>query len=234
MLSDGWTFDESFKGSTGDTLYGKDFLREIYIKAKPDVTCRVTVPVLWDKETETIVNNESSEVIRIFNSAFDEITGSTDDYWPEELRGQIEPINDRIYDTFNNGVYKAGFATSQSAYDAAIHPLFETLDWLERHLSTSRYLLGDRITEADWRLFPTLIRFDKVYHTHFKCNRRRIVDYPALWAYTRELYQWPGIADTVKFGHFVRHYHYSHETVNPHRIIPINPEPDFWEPHGRG
>ena len=234
MLQDGWTFDTDTYGATGDTLYGLPFARDIYTRAKPDYTGRVTVPVLWDKERETIVSNESSEIIRMLNSAFDAITGNTADYWPEDLREAIAPINERIYDTFNNGVYKAGFATTQEAYDEAVGPLFDTLDWLENRLSTHRYLMGDRLTEADWRLFTTLVRFDQVYHLHFKCNRRRIIDYPNLWAYTRELFQMPGIADTVNFKHIVRHYHYSHDSINPHRIIPINPVLDFDEPHGRG
>jgi putative glutathione S-transferase len=233
MLGDGWTFETDAHGATGDTLYGLPFARDIYTKADPAVSGRVTVPILWDKARETIVSNESSEIIRMFNSAFDEITGNELDFWPEELRTRIEPINDRIYNTFNNGVYKAGFATSQEAYDAAVHPLFDTLDWLETLLSNDRYLLGARITEADWRLFTTLVRFDLVYHQHFKCNRRRIIDYPALWAYTRELFQWPGVADTVNFDHIVRHYHYSHDTINPNRIIPINPVLDWQAPHGR-
>ncbi|SLN68705.1 Glutathionyl-hydroquinone reductase YqjG [Roseivivax jejudonensis] len=233
MLSEGWELRDDFPGATGDQLYGVDFLREIYLKADPKVSGRVTVPVLWDGERETIVSNESAEIIRMLNSAFDGITGNTDDYWPVSLRDTIEPINARIYDTVNNGVYKSGFATSQEAYEEAVYPLFESLDWIEDILSKNRYLAGDRITEADWRLFTTLIRFDKVYHGHFKCNRNRIVDSPALWAYTRELYQWPGIADTVHFDHITRHYHYSHESVNPHRIIPIGPELDLMAPHGR-
>ncbi|MBY6117984.1 MULTISPECIES: glutathione S-transferase family protein [Mameliella] len=233
MLGDGWTFETDDKGATGDTLYGLPFLRDIYTKADPQATTRVTVPVLWDKHRETIVSNESAEIIRMFNSAFDGITGNTQDFWPEALREAIEPVNARIYDTLNNGVYKSGFATTQEAYDSAVHPLFDTLDWIEDRLSHNRYLMGDRITEADWRLFTTLIRFDKVYHGHFKCNRARIVDYPNLWAYTRELYQWPGVAETVNFDHITRHYHYSHETVNPHRIVPIGPELDLGAPHGR-
>ncbi|PKP85016.1 MAG: glutathione-dependent reductase [Alphaproteobacteria bacterium HGW-Alphaproteobacteria-2] len=233
MLDDGWSFATDYPGATGDSLYGSRFLREIYTRADPKVSGRVTVPVLWDKVRETIVSNESSEIIRMFNSAFDRITGNTKDYWPEDLRAAIEPVNARIYDTLNNGVYKAGFATTQEAYDAAVHPLFDTLDWLEERLATRRYLMGDRLTEADWRLFPTLIRFDPVYHLHFKCNRRRLIDYPNLWAYTRELYQWPGVRETVMFDHIVRHYHYSHDSVNPHRIIPINPVIDYDEPHGR-
>ena len=233
MLSDGWTFETDAAGATGDTLYGLPFLRDVYVKAKPDVSGRVTVPVLWDKRQQTIVSNESSEIIRMLNSAFDGITGNTADFWPEALRGEIEEVNARIYGTLNNGVYKSGFATTQKAYEAAVHPLFDTLDWLEDRLSTRRYLMGDRVTEADWRLFPTLVRFDPVYHLHFKCNRKRIVDYPNLWAYTRELYQWPGVAGTVNFDHIVRHYHYSHESINPHRIVPINPVIDWQAPHGR-
>ena len=234
MLKEGWTFEIDDKGATGDTLYGSDFARDIYTRADPRFTGRVTVPILWDKERETIVSNESSEIIRMFNSAFDAITGNKDDYWPEEMRAQIAPVNDRIYDTVNNGVYKSGFATTQEAYDAAVVPLFETLDWIEARLSKGRYLMGDRLTEADWRLFTTLVRFDPVYHLHFKCNKKRIVDYPNIWGYTRELFQMPGVADTVNFGHIVRHYHYSHESINPNRIIPINPDLDFLEPHGRG
>jgi len=170
----------------------------------------------------------------MFNSAFDAITGNTVDYWPADLRDAMAPVNDRIYDTLNNGVYKAGFATTQKAYDAAVVPLFETLDWLEARLGENRYLMGDKLTEADWRLFTTLIRFDPVYHGHFKCNRARIVDYPAIWAYVRALYQWPGVAETVHFDHITRHYHYSHETINPHRIVPIGPRPDYLAAHGRG
>jgi putative glutathione S-transferase len=233
MLSDGWTFDTDFPGATGDTLYGLPFARDIYLKADPKVSGRVTVPILWDKQRETIVSNESSEIIRMLNSAFDGLTGNRDDYWPEPLRDDIAMVNDRVYDTVNNGVYKSGFATTQEAYDAAVVPLFESLDWLEERLSSQRYLVGDQITEADWRLFTTLVRFDAVYHLHFKCNRRRITDYPNLWAYTRELYQVPGVAGTVNLDHIVRHYHYSHETINPYRIIPINPILDFDAPHGR-
>ncbi|NNE82098.1 MAG: glutathione S-transferase family protein [Silicimonas sp.] len=234
MLSDGWTLSDDFPGATGDTLYGLPFLREIYLKADPQISGRVTVPVLWDKVNETIVSNESSEIIRMFNSAFDGITGNTDDFWPEELREAIEPVNDRIYETLNNGVYRSGFATTQEAYDEAVGLLFDTLDWLEDRLGDNRYLMGDRVTEADWRLVPTLFRFDPVYHTHFKCNRNYLRDYPNLWAYARALYQWPGVAETVNFEHIVRHYHYSHDSINPHRIIPINPQLDWNEPHGRG
>jgi putative glutathione S-transferase len=234
MLDDGWTFDTSFPGATGDTLFGLPFARDIYTRADPKFSGRVTVPILWDKAQGTIVSNESSEIIRMLNSAFDQITGNTDDYWPEPMRDDIEAVNARIYDTFNNGVYKSGFATTQAAYEEAVHPLFDTLDWIEETLSKHRYLLGDTVTEADWRLFPTLVRFDSVYHLHFKCNRKRIVDYPNLWAYTRELFQWPGVAETVNLDHIVRHYHYSHDMINPHRIIPINPVLNFAAPHGRG
>ncbi|MBW7056146.1 glutathione S-transferase family protein [Paracoccus bogoriensis] len=234
MGSEGWEFRTDFDGATGDRQFGLAYLREVYVKARPDASGRVTVPVLWDKETGQIVSNESADIIRMFNSAFDDITGNRDDYCPEDLREAIEPINDRIYDTVNNGVYKAGFATTQAAYDKAVHPLFDSLDWIEGMLSENRYLTGDRITEADWRLFTTVLRFDAVYHTHFKCNRRRIVDYPNLWGWARELYQWPGVAETVHFDHITRHYYYSHDMINPHRIIPIGPRPDWTAPHGRG
>lgn len=233
MLSEGWTFRTDDHGATGDHLFGLRFARDIYLKASPKMNGRVTVPILWDKDRGTIVSNESAEIIRMFNSAFDPITGNTDDYWPKDLREAIAPVNDRIYDTFNNGVYKAGFATTQEAYDKAVHPVFETLDWLEERLAGNRYLMGDRLTEADWRLWTTLVRFDAVYHLHFKCNRKRIADYPNLTGFMRELYQMPGIAGTVNLPHIVRHYHYSHESINPHRIIPINPEPNFEAPHGR-
>lgn len=238
MLSDGWTLKGEYPGATGDTLFGLPFARDIYTKADPTMSGRVTVPILWDKKSETIVSNESSEIIRMFNSAFGGLTGNSDDYWPAHMRDEIEEVNARIYDTLNNGVYRCGFATSQKAYDEAAATLFETLDWLEDRLSKSRYLMGDQITEADWRLVATLFRFDLVYHLHFKCNRSRIVDFPNLWAFTRELYQWVApngtrIAETVNFDHIVRHYHYSHETINPHRIIPINPVIDWDEPHGR-
>jgi putative glutathione S-transferase len=234
MLSDGWTFETDDHGATGDTLFGMQFARDIYIKSQPDMSGRVTVPILWDKKKNTIVSNESSEIIRMFNAAFNDITSNADDYWPDDMRDAIAPVNDRIYDTLNNGVYKSGFATTQAAYKKAVHPLFETLDWLEERLSTHRYLIGDKITEADWRLWTTLIRFDPVYHLHFKCNRKRIADYPNLIGYTRELYQVAGVAETVNMDHIVRHYHYSHETINPNRIIPINPVQDLSIPHERG
>ncbi|WIV51013.1 glutathione S-transferase family protein [Marivivens sp. LCG002] len=234
MLSDGWTFGTDFDGATGDTLFGFDFLREIYTKADPKISGRVTVPILWDKEQGTIVSNESSEIIRMFNSAFDGITGNTDDYWPEALRDKIEAVNERIYDTVNNGVYKSGFATTQGAYEEAVEPLFESLDWIEDTLSRNRYLLGEALTEADWRLWTTLVRFDAVYHGHFKCNRRRIVDYPNIWAYTRELYQRPGVAETLDLDHITAHYYYSHDMINPTRVVPVGPDLDWNAPHGRG
>jgi len=234
MMTDGWTFATNFPGATGDSLFGSNFVREIYTRADPQVSGRVTVPILWDKQTNTIVSNESSEITRMFNTAFNGLTGNNADYWPEDLKAEIETVNNRIYSTLNNGVYKSGFASTQTAYDEAVTALFDTLDWLETRLSANRYLMGERVTEADWRLFPTLIRFDPVYHTHFKCNRKWLREYPNLWAYTRELYQWPGVAGTVHLDHIVRHYHYSHETINPNRIIPINPVIDYDEPHGRG
>ena len=234
MLNDGWTFETDFDGATGDTLFGLPFLRDIYTRTDQTISGRVTVPILWDKERQTIVSNESSEIIRMLNSAFNEITGNTQDYWPESLHDQIEALNHRIYDTVNNGVYKSGFATSQSAYEEAVDPLFDSLDWLEGILSTNRYLTGDTLTEADWRLWTTLVRFDVVYHGHFKCNRRKLSEYPNLWAYTRELYQIKGVAETTHFDHISHHYHYSHDTINPHRIVPIGPDLDWNAPHGRG
>lgn len=233
MLEDGWSFETDDHGATGDPLFGSRFVHELYQRADPACTGRATVPILWDKHRNTIVSNESSEIIRMFNSAFDGLTGNTDDYWPEPLRDEIEAVNARIYDTLNNGVYKCGFASTQAAYDAAIVPLFDTLDWLEARLSSNRYLIGDRVSEADWRLFPTLVRFDPVYQVHFKCSRSRIVDFPNLWAYTRELYQWSCVAETVNLAHIVRHYYFSHDSINPNRIVPLTATPDFGAPHGR-
>ena len=215
-------------------MLGKDFLYEVYAQAAPDYTGRVSVPVLWDKNAGTIVNNESSEILRMFNSAFNGLTGNENDYYPEALRARIDEVNDRVYTTLNNGVYKSGFARTQEAYEAAVVPLFETLDWLEEILSNSRYVAGDVVTEADWRLFPTLLRFDPVYVGHFKCNLRCLREYPSLWVYTRELYQWPGIRETVNLPQTKLHYYGSHETVNPTRIVPLGPSLDFDEPHGRG
>lgn len=234
MLSEGWEFRTDFPGATGDELFGSRYLRDIYLRARPDASGRVTVPVLWDKQQGAIVSNESADIIRMFNSAFDGLTGNDANFCPESLRGQIDALNTRIYDTVNNGVYKAGFATSQAAYDKAIGPLFQSLDWIEGLLAEARYLAGDRVTEADWRLFTTICRFDSVYHTHFKCNRQRIVDYPNLWGWARELYQWPGVAATVRQDHITRHYYFSHDMINPNRIIPIGPELDWTVPHGRG
>ena len=233
MLEDGWSFRTDFPDATGDTLMHLPFLRDVYLRADPRATTKVTVPVLWDKERGTIVNNESSEVIRMMTSAWDRITGNTLDLWPKDLREAIEPVNARIYDTVNNGVYRAGFAQSQKAYDEAVRALFDTLDWLEARLSQSRWLMGDRFTEADIRLFTTLVRFDTVYHGHFKCNRRKLIEYPAIWGFTRDVYQTPGVAETVHLDHIARHYYYSHEGINPTRIVPIGPDLDFQAPHGR-
>ena len=232
MGETGWTFQEG-QGTIADPINGAQQLHQVYTAAKPDYTGRVTVPVLWDKERGTIVSNESSEIIRMFNSAFDGIGDSSLDFYPEPLREEIDAVNARVYETVNNGVYRSGFATTQEAYEEAVTALFETLDWLEERLSRQRYLVGDRITEADWRLFTTLVRFDPVYVGHFKCNLRRLVDYPNLWAYTRELFQIPGIADTVDFHHIKNHYYGSHGSINPTRVVPLGPQIDFTEPHGR-
>jgi putative glutathione S-transferase len=233
MGQQGWTFDES-TGSSGDALNGANTLADIYRLANPRFTGRVTVPVLWDKERRTIVNNESADIIRMLNSAFDAHTAAREDYYPEALRGEIDRINMRVYESVNNGVYRAGFATEQNAYEEAFTRLFETLDELEQLLSQQRYLAGAALTEADWRLFTTLVRFDAVYHGHFKCNRRRIVDYPNLWNYLRDLYQTPGIAETVNMDHIKRHYYGSHPHINPTGIVPLGPEIDFTTPHDPG
>ena len=222
MADDGWSFAPG-EGVVADGVNHAALMQDIYRAADPHFTGRVTVPVLWDRQHRTIVNNESAEIIRIFNSAFDNLGAAPGDYWPEALRAEIEAVNTRIYATLNNGVYKAGFARTQAAYEAAVTPLFETLDWLEQRLSTQDFLCGDTVSEADWRLFTTLIRFDAVYHGHFKCNIRRIVDYPNLSDYLRALYQAPGIAGTVDFGHIKRHYYMSHPWVNPSRIVPAGP-----------
>ncbi len=222
----GWNFDKA-NGSTGDALFGKDTMWQVYTQAEPDFTGRVTVPVLWDKKTGTIVSNESSEIIRMFNSAFNELNGNTDDYYPEALREEIDTINARVYDDINNGVYKAGFATTQEAYDEAVSKLFDALDWVENLLGERAYLTGDSITEADWRLFTTLVRFDAVYVGHFKCNRKRIADYPNLSHYLKALYEVPGVKETVDLDHIRTHYYWSHTTINPHRIIPVGPELPF-------
>ncbi len=222
----GWNFDKA-EGSTGDALFGKETMWQVYTQADPDYTGRVTVPVLWDKKTGTIVSNESSEIIRMFNSAFNELTGNTDDYYPEALREEIDAINARVYDDINNGVYKAGFATTQEAYDEAVSKLFDALDWVENLLGDRAYLTGEDITEADWRLFTTLVRFDAVYVGHFKCNRKRIADYPNISHYLKALYEVPGVKETVDLDHIRTHYYWSHTTINPHRIIPIGPELPF-------
>lgn len=234
MGEDGWTFATDFPRTTGDTVLGTAFLREVYLADEPEATTKVTVPVLWDKATSRIVSNESSEIVRMLNSAFDGVTGNTLDFHPEALRDEIDRVNERVYPGLNNGVYRAGFARTQAAYDIAAREVFETLDWMEDRLGRSRYLAGDRLTEADWRAATTLFRFDLVYNTHFKCNRRRIIDYPRLWDYTRELYQTPGIAGTVDFEHIVNHYYRSHPEINPTRIIPIGPVIDWTEPRRGG
>ncbi len=232
MLDNGWEFKE-YPGSTGDKLYGFDYAHQIYTKAKPEITTRVTVPILWDKQTETIVNNESAEIIRIFNSGFNALTSNDDDYYPEALRQKIDDINEMVYHDINNGVYKAGFATTQKAYEEAVNALFHALDIVDERLSKQRYLVGSNITEADWRLFTTLIRFDAVYHGHFKCNKKQIADYPNIYGYMKELYQVPGVAETVNFDHIKRHYYFSHTMINPTQIIPVGPEQDLMSAHGR-
>jgi glutathionyl-hydroquinone reductase len=232
MGDDGWTFAPG-EGVIPDTVNGVSVLHELYTRADPSYSGRVTVPVLWDKRQNTIVNNESAEIIRMFNSAFDGIGARPGDYYPVALRTEIDRVNARIYDTVNNGVYKAGFAGTQEAYEAAVVPLFESLDWLEERLGKNSFLVGDQPTEADWRLFTTLVRFDPVYFGHFKCNVRRLMDYPHLWAYTRELYQWPGVAATVDLDHIKRHYYGSHRHINPTGIVPVGPAIDFSAAHGR-
>jgi len=232
MLENGWTFDTD-AGSTGDHLYGHDFMHQIYTRNIADYTGRVTVPILWDKKKECIVSNESADIIRMFNSAFNGLTGNTDDYYPAALHSNIDAVNDLVYNTVNNGVYKSGFATTQNAYEKAFNELFNSLDILEQRLQKQRYLAGSRLTEADWRLFTTLVRFDAVYHGHFKCNKCRIEDYPALSNYLRELYQVAGVADTVNFHHIQRHYYYSHDMINPTRIVPAGPDVDYLRPHNR-
>jgi glutathionyl-hydroquinone reductase len=232
MGKEGWVFGTS--GAEIDTVNGKAKLSEIYLLADPHFTGRVTVPVLWDKKNGTIVNNESAEIIRMFNSAFDPFTDVRTDYYPADLRGAIDSINTVVYENVNNGVYRAGFATTQSAYEEAFLALFATLDELERRLAKQRYLVGNTLTEADWRLFTTLIRFDAVYVGHFKCNLRRIADYPNLSNYLRELYQVPGVAETVSIDHIKRHYYSSHRKINPTGIVPLGPELDFTAPHDRG
>ena len=233
MLENGWSFEKDDHGAVGDELFGCEYLHQIYTRSSPGASGRVTVPVLWDRKQDCIVSNESSEIIRMFNSAFDRITGNRDDYWPEELRDEIEEVNVDIYENINNGVYRTGFATTVRAYEESVTRLFDALDRMEARLSAQRYLTGDRITEADWRFFPTLVRFDPVYVGHFKCNIRRIADYPALSGYMRELYQMPGIAEKVVMSHIKQHYYGSHPTLNPTGIVPAGPLLDYESPHGR-
>lgn len=232
MGDEGWTFAEG-EGVIPDPILNAVNVHEIYTAAQADYTGRVTVPILWDKKTNTIVSNESPEIIRMFNSAFDDIGAIPGDFSPPELLAEIDELNEFIYPTINNGVYRAGFATTQEAYDEAVVEVFDALDTLEKRLENRRYLTGNTITEADWRLFTTLVRFDAVYVGHFKCNLHRIVDYPNLWGYLRDLYQVPGIADTVAMDYIKAHYYGSHETINPTRIVPIGPKIDFMSPHGR-
>ncbi|HET7479373.1 MAG TPA: glutathione S-transferase family protein, partial [Rubrobacteraceae bacterium] len=232
MGDDGWAFYDE-PGVIPDTVNGAHYLREVYAKADPEYTGRVTTPVLWDKETGTIVNNESREIIRMLDTEFGEFSTTGADYCPDGLRDEIDAIITAIYEPINNGVYRSGFATSQEAYEEAVTELFDALDYWEGVLSERRYLCGGRITEADWCMFPTLVRFDAVYHGHFKCNLRRIVDYPNLWGYLRDLYQQPGVAETVNMEHIKKHYYRSHESINPTRIVPKGPILDFSGTHGR-
>lgn len=225
MLENGWELK--------DPLYGFDYLYQLYLKADPSYEGRVTVPVLWDKHTQTIVSNESADIIRMFNTAFDHLTGNTSDYYPVERQETINTVNKRVYESINNGVYLCGFATTQQAYERAFNALFASLDWVEGILSKQRYLTGAQLTEADWRLFTTLIRFDAVYFGHFKTNRQQIADYPAMSKYLRELFQVKGIADTVNFEHIKTHYYASHLTINPTGIIPVGPLQDFMQAHNR-
>ncbi len=227
MLNHGWSFSDP------DPLFGVHYLHQIYTRAKPDYSGRVTVPVLWDKRRNTIVSNESSEIIRMFNSEFNQLTGNDDDYYPVHLRPQIEKWNDVIYPAINNGVYRCGFATTQQAYEEAFKKLFTALEEINRHLVKSRYLCGDVITEADWRLYTTLVRFDAVYFGHFKCNKMRIEDYPYLQDYLRELYQMPAAKHTTNFYHIKRHYYFSHKQINPSQIIPAGPVLHLDTPHHR-
>lgn len=234
MLENGWEFSQDQQHALHDPLYGLDFLYQLYLKADPSYSGRVTVPVLWDKQKQTIVSNESADIIRMFNSAFNDITGNELDFYPADLQDAIETINAEVYDNVNNGVYKCGFATQQDAYEEAFDALFATLDKLEGRLQKQRFLTGDRVTEADWRLFTTLVRFDAVYHGHFKTNQRRIVDYPALWDYVRALYQVSGVEETVVMDHIKTHYYGSHTMINPTQIVPRGPALDFNAPHQRG
>ena len=233
MRDHGWTFIKD-EGVVADPIFNADYMHQVYTAADPKYSGRVTIPVLWDKKQNKFVSNESSEIIRMFNSAFDGVGAKAGDYYPEALRAEIDHINDKVYDNVNNGVYKSGFATTQQAYEEAVYPLFDTLDELEEILSKQRYLVGEQITEADWRLFTTLIRFDAVYHGHFKCNLKQIEDYPNLSDYVRELYQWPGIAETVNMKHIKEHYYRSHNTINPTEVVPAGPVLNLDGPHLRG
>ncbi len=234
VAENGWTFAAG-DGVVPDPIAGAQFMHQVYTAADPKYSGRVTVPVLWDKQQRTIVSNESPEIIRMFNSAFNALPGvdASLDFYPKELRAEIDAVNARVYATVNNGVYRAGFATTQEAYEEAARELFASLDWLEERLARQRYVAGNRITEADWRLFTTLLRFDPVYHGHFKCNLRKLVEYPNLWSYTRELYQVPGVAPTVRLDHIKRHYWGSHRNINPTGIVPIGPAIDYTTPHDR-
>lgn len=233
MPAESWVFGE-YPGATEDHINHAHYLYENYLKVDPNFDGLVTVPVLWDKKQQTIVNNESSEIIRMLNSAFDAFGNGGVDFYPEALREEIDKINEPVYTNVNNGVYRAGFAKTQGAYNRAYDRLFNTMDELEERLSKQRYLAGNQITEADWRLFTTLVRFDAVYYNHFKTNKKRLIEYPNLWAYTRELYQIPGIAETVNMDHIKYHYFASHRSINPTGIVPKGPEIDFMQPHGRG
>ncbi|WP_199530257.1 glutathione S-transferase family protein [Pseudoalteromonas sp. bablab_jr010] len=233
MLEHGWTFDKD-NHSTGDALFDSDFMHQIYTRNKADYSGRVTVPVLWDKKTQRIVSNESAEIIRMFNSAFNSLTGNERDFYPQSLRSEIDEVNEFVYHNINNGVYRAGFATTQEAYTEAFDDLFAALDKIEQRLSANRYLVGDTLTETDWRLFTTLIRFDSVYVGHFKCNLRTIESYPAISNYLRELYQIEGVSKTVDFYHIKRHYYFSHTMINPTQVVPKGPDIDYARPHNRG
>lgn len=238
MLENGWSFghDETsadLYGTTGDTLYSSDFMLERYYEKAPDYTGPITVPVLWDKKLNVIVNNESSEIIRMFNSAFNELTDNAVDYYPESLKAEIDEVNELVYHNINNGVYKSGFASTQEAYDENVKKLFNVLQQLDNKLATQRYLTGNKLTEADWRLWPTLVRFDSVYHTHFKCNLKLIKEYNNLYHYMLELYQMPNIAKTVNMAHIKRHYYASHQSINTYGIVPIGHKQDWSVPHNR-
>lgn len=226
MLENGWTFEDG-SGVIKDTLFNSDYLYQVYLKADPHYTGRVTVPVLWDKETNTIVSNESAEIMRMFNTAFNDITGNHDDYYPTDLQTEIDTMNDFVYPNINNGVYKAGFSTNQKVYEKEVKNLFAALDKLEEHLADKDYLVGNQLTEADIRLFTTLVRFDPVYFGHFKCNIKALVDYPNLWDYTKRIYNHSGIAETVDFDHIKQHYYGSHKTINPTGIVPVGPDLDW-------